>query len=96
MQKEIIKYQGGKKHITILYKNKSKYYVAYARTGHLDIDVELDEIYRLNYTKFTFERKATVKIPLVSDKMALFYVIQVEKEEDFDIIDQVVATLLED
>lgn len=92
---EVIKYIGGKRHISILFKDKEKYYILYSKTGKMDYTTE-EEIY--SYTKknieiarFTADISQSIVIPMVP----CFHIKSIKKE-DFELIDGIVASLLED
>ena len=98
---EVIEYRGGPRHITIFFKdNKDKYYVCYARTYNLDVQIE--EEYRdwVEDMKIKFRvaqnKDAHIKIPIITNKNAIFNLICIENKKQFELVDEVVASLLEE
>lgn len=98
MEIDVIKYIGGPNHITILYKNKDskKLYVFYCCTGKPLVDIEEDcTMTTLKETIVRFH-KADIIIPINTYKSEVWYQIEVDKEEDFDLIEKVVSSIMED
>ena len=97
---EVIEYRGEPRHITIFFKDKDKYYVCYART--LGLDVQIEEEYRdwVEDMKIKFRiaqnKDAYVKIPILTNRTAIFNIINIENKKQFELVDEVVASLLED
>ena len=99
---EVIEYRGEKRHISILLKdNKRKYHVLYARTAELDIKDEKEyaewsrsdhiDIYRA-----IANRNIEIIIQVLIHNNAFYHIIDIDKKEDFELVDKVVSTLLED
>lgn len=91
---DVIKYIGGPHHITILCKNKKdkQLYVFYCKTHKLSIDIE-QEILTLGPIT---SRTAEINISIDTNNKTLFYLVAVKTEDDFDLIERVVDTLMED
>ena len=94
---DVIKYTGGPHHITILCKNKKdkQLYVFYCKTHKLSIDIE-QEISIFGPIDLITSRTAEINISIAANKKALFYLVTVKTEDDFDLIERVVNTLMED
>lgn len=98
MEIDVIKYIGGPNHITILYRNKDskKLFVFYCYTGKPLVDIEEDcMVTTLKETVVRFH-KADIIIPINTYKSEVWYQIEVDKEEDFDLIEKVVSSIMED
>ena len=98
MEIDVIKYMGGPNHITILYKNSDskKLYVFYCYTGKPQVDIEEDcTMTTLNETIVRFH-KADIIIPINTCKSGVWYQLEIDKEEDFDLIEKVVSSIMED
>ena len=98
MEIDVIKYMGGPNHITILYRNKDskKLFVFYCYTGKPLVDIEEDRmVTTLNETVVRFHT-ADIIIPINTYKSEVWYQIEVDKEEDFDLIEKVVSSIMED
>ena len=98
MEIDVIKYVGGPNHITILYKNKDskKLFVFYCYTGKPLVNIEEDRMVttlRENVVRF---HKAEIIIPIDTYKSEVWYQLEVDKEEDFDLIEKVVSSIMED
>ena len=96
---EIIKYEGNSNYIIILYKEKEKLYVFYARTGALVLNSEVEDTsfldgYEYINTRFSFKRDFTINIPLLQRENKVFSIIQVDNEKAYDLIKTVVEDLL--
>ena len=95
---EVIKYEGNPQYIIILYKEKDKLYVLYARTYSLSLnseiettDIDAGEHLR---TVFSFRKDFTINIPLRQRGNKVFSIIQVDNEKAYDLIKTVVEDLI--
>ena len=92
---EIVKYVGGKRHISILFKIENKYYIFYCKTGKINYKREeesTDCMYRdTKLVRLISSVLANMEIPIIP----CFHIRSIEKEE-FELIDEIVASLLED
>ena len=99
MEIDAIKYVGGPNHITILYKNKDskKLFVFYCYTGkpQVNIEEEREFLNTLNEPIARY-RTAEITIPINTYKSGVWYQLEIDKEEDFDLIEKVVASIMED
>jgi hypothetical protein len=99
MEIDVIRYTGGPNHITILYKNKDskKLFVFYCYTGKPLVNIE-EEVEFFNTKKeSTIKYKAAeIIIPINTCKNGVWYQIEINKEEDFDLIERVVSSIMED
>ena len=97
MEIDAIKYVGGPHHITILYRNKDskKLFVFYCYTSKPIVDIEED--CTMTTLKETVERfhKADIIIPINTYKSGVWYQLEINKEEDFDLIEKVVSSIME-
>lgn len=99
---EVLEYRGERRHISILlYDNKNKYHVLYAKTTDLDIKDEKEERswYSEDHRKLWYalaNRDVTINIPILPYHDTFYHVIDIDKKEDFELVDKVVSTLLED
>ena len=99
---EVIEYRGEKRHISILLRdNKKKYHVLYAKTGELDIEdekeyVDLSTEYHKKLWYACCNRDMKVLIPIFLNGNSFYHVIDIDRKEDFELVDKVVSTLLED
>ena len=96
---DAIKYVGGPNHITILYKNKDskKLFVFYCYTGkpRVDIEEEREFLNTLNEPIVKY-RTAEIIIPINSYKSGVWYQVEISKEEEFDLVEKIVASIMED
>lgn len=91
---EVVRYIGGKRHISILFKDKEKYYILYSKTGKMDCTTE-QETYSCTKNDIEMARFiATTGLNIVIPMVSCFH-IRTIKEEDFELIDEIVASLLE-
>ena len=99
MEIDAIKYVGGPNHITILYKNKDskKLFVFYCYTGkpQVDIEEEREFLNTLNEPIVRY-RTAEITIPINTYKSGVWYQVEVNKEEEFDLVEKIVASIMED
>ena len=99
MEIDAIKYVGGPNHITILYKNKDskKLFVFYCYTGkpRVDIEEEREFLNTLNEPIVKY-RTAEIIIPINSYKSGVWYQVEISKEEEFDLVEKIVASIMED
>lgn len=98
---QIIAYRGGARHITIFFKDKeNKYYVLYAHTHDLDLKVEEDYRDFIEDMKIKFRvvqnKNAYINIPIITNGKMVFNLINIENRKQFELIDEVVSSLLED
>ena len=98
MEIDVIKYIGGPNHITILYRNSDnkKLFVFYCYTGKPLVDIEEDctvTTLRENVVRF---HKAEITIPINTYKSGVWYQLEIEKEEQFELIEKVVSSIMED
>ena len=92
---EVVRYIGGKRHISILFKDKEKYYILYSKTGKMDCTTE-QETYSCTKNDIEMARFiSTIGLNIIIPMVSCFH-IRTIKEEDFELIDEVVASLLED
>ena len=73
-----------------------KLIVFYCYTGKPLVDIEEDcmiTTLRENVVRF---RKAEITIPINTYKSGVWYQIEINKEEDFDLIEKVVSSIMED
>lgn len=98
MEIDVIKYVGGPNHITILYRNEDnkKLYVFYCYTGKPQVDIEEDRMVTTLNEKIVRFHKADIIIPINTYKSEVWYQIEVNKEKDFDLIEKVVSSIMED
>lgn len=96
METDVVRYTGGPNHITILYKNKEskKLFVFYCYTGKPLINIERDffnaKIETIKY------KTAEITIPINTYKSVVWYITEIDKEEDFDLIERVISSIMED
>ena len=99
MEIDAIKYVGGPNHITILYKNKDskKLFVFYCYTGkpQVDIEEEREFLNTLNEPIVRY-RTAEITIPINTYKSGVWYQVEISKEEEFDLVEKIVASIMED
>ena len=98
MEIDVIKYVGGPNNITILYRNSDskKLYVSYCYTGKPLVNIEEDcMVTTLNEHIMRFH-KAEITIPINTYKSGVWYQLEIDKEEDFDLIEKVVSSIMED
>ena len=98
MEIDVIKYVGGPNHITILYRNEDnkKLFVFYCYTGKPLVNIEEDRMVttlRENVVRF---HKAEITIPINTYKSGVWYQVEIDKEEDFELIEKVVSSIMED
>ena len=94
---KIIEYRGGARHITILLQDKeNKYYVLYARTHGLDLKVEEDYCSWIEKFLVVQNKNAYINIPIIINEKTIFNIINIENKKQFELIDKVIASLLED
>ena len=89
---KIIKYAGGKNHITVLAEIQNQLVVFYARTHDMSIDIKIEKLSR-EYKEY---KTGIINIPLVSGNSILYNLIIVKNESDFDLIEQVISSILEE
>lgn len=96
MEIDAIKYVGGPHHISILYRNKedNKLFVLYCYTGKPIINVESEYQFSLNDEARTFT-KAEINIPLTECREGAWYQVVIEREKDFELVDNIVASIME-
>ena len=97
MEVDVIRYVGGPHHISMLYKNNDnkKLYVFYCYTGKPVVTIEEEHgIY--THPKIVTCKEAKITIPIDTFRDGVWYSIEVDKEEDFDLVDKIVASILED
>lgn len=99
MEIDVIKYVGGPNHITILYNNKDskKLYAFYCYTGKplINIEEEREFLNTLNEPIARY-RTAEITIPINTYKSGVWYQVEIDKEEDFELIEKVVSSIMED
>ena len=99
MEIDVIRYTGGPNHITILYRNhdSKKLFVFYCYTGKPRVNIEEEKEF-LNTKKESVikYRTAEIIIPINTYKTGMWYQVEINKEEDFDLIERVVASIMED
>jgi len=99
MEIDVIKYIGGPNHITILYRNKDskKLYVFYCYTGKplVNIEEEREFLNTKNESAVKY-RTAEITIPINTYKSGVWYQVEINNEGDFELIDRVVASIMED
>ena len=99
MEIDVIRYTGGPNHITILYKNKDskKLFVFYCYTGKPLVNIEEErEFLKTKDTSTIKYRTAEITIPINTYKSGVWYQVEIDKEEDFDLIERVVSSIMED
>ena len=98
MEIDVIKYVGGPNHITILYKNKDskKLFVFYCYTGKPLVNIEEDCMVTTLNEHIKRFHKAEIIIPINTYKSGVWYQLEIDKEEDFDLIEKVVSSIMED
>ena len=99
MEIDVIKYVGGPNHITILYRNKDsrKLYVFYCYTGKPLVNIEEEREFRSIENESTVKyRTAEITIPINTYKSGVWYQVEIDKEEDFELIEKVVSSIMED
>ena len=97
MEIDVIKYIGGPNHITILYRNSDskKLFVFYCYTGKPLVNIEEEREFRTERDIVHF-RTAEITIPINTYKSGVWYQLEIDKEEDFDLIEKVVSSIMED
>ena len=97
MEIDVIRYMGGPNHITILYRNSDskKLFVFYCYTGKPQVDIEENRMVTTYENTVQFH-KADIIIPINTYKSGIWYQIEIDKEEDFDLIEKVVSSIMED
>ena len=97
MELDVIKYVGGPNHITILYKNEDskKLFVFYCYTGKPRVHIEEDSRYTTRDERIISFKTAEINIPISTAKSDVWYQIQIKKESDFDLVESVVASIME-
>ena len=97
MEIDVIKYIGGPNHITILYRNKDskKLFVFYCYTGKPLVNIEEECEFRTERDVVRF-RTAEINIPINTYRSGVWYQLEIDKEEDFDLIEKVVSSIMED
>ena len=92
MKIDVIKYVGGPNHIAILYKDKSskKLFVFYCYTGKPIVNIEEER-----ESTIVCYRTAEIQIPINTYKHGVWYQLEVQKEEEFELIEKVVASIME-
>ena len=98
MEIDVIKYVGGPNHITILYRNEDskKLFVFYCYTGKPRVNIEEDCMVTTLNERITHFHKAEITIPINTYKSGVWYQLEIEKEEQFDLIEKVVSSIMED
>ena len=97
MEIDVIKYIGGPNHITILYRNSDskKLFVFYCYTGKPRVNIEEECEFRTERDVVQF-RTAEINIPINTYRSGVWYQLEIDKEEDFDLIEKVVSSIMED
>ena len=99
MEIDVIKYIGGPKHITILYKNNDskKLFVFYCYTGKplVNIEEEREFLSTLNEPIVKY-RTAEINIPINTYKSGVWYQVEINSEQDFDLVEKIVSSIMED
>lgn len=99
MELDVIKYVGGPNHITILYRNKDskKLFVFYCYTGKPLINIEEEkEFLNTKNEPIVRYRTAEITIPINTYKTGVWYQVEINKETDFDLVEKVVSSIMED
>ena len=98
MEIDVIKYIGGPNHITILYRNRDskKLFVFYCYTGKPLVNIEENCLVTTLNEYITRFHKTEITIPINTYKSGVWYQIEIDKEEDFDLIEKVVSSIMED
>lgn len=96
MEIDVIKYVGGPNHITILYRNSDskKLFIFYCYTGKPLVNIEKECEFSTERDVVHF-RTAEINIPINIYKNGIRY-LEIDKEEDFDLIEKVVSSIMED
>ena len=98
MEIDVIKYVGGPNHITILYRNEDskKLFVFYCYTGKPQVDIEEDRMVTTLNENIVRFHKADITIPINTYKSGVWYQLEIKKESDFDLVEKVVSSIMED
>ena len=98
MEIDVIKYVGGPNHITILYRNKDnkKLFVFYCYTVKPQVNIEEDRVVTTLKEDIVHFRKAEITIPINTYRSGVWYQLEIEKESDFDLVERVVESIMED
>ena len=99
MELDVIKYVGGPNHIAILYRNKDskKLFVFYCYTGKPLINIEEErEFLNTKNEPIVRYRTAEITIPINTYKTGVWYQVEINKETDFDLVEKVVSSIMED
>lgn len=99
MEIDVIKYVGGPNHITILYRNKDskKLFVFYCYTGKPLVNIEEErEFLNTKNEPIVRYRTAEITIPINTYKTGVWYQVEINKETDFDLVEKVVSSIMED
>ena len=99
MELDVIKYVGGPNHITILYRNKDskKLFVFYCYTGKPLVNIEEErEFLNTKNEPIVRYRTAEITIPINTYKTGVWYQVEINKETDFDLVEKVVSSIMED
>ena len=97
MEMDVIKYVGGPNHITILYRNEDnkKLFVFYCYTGKPQVSLEEERTFTTLNENIVHFRTAELIIPINTYKSEVWYQLEIDKEEDFDLIEKVVSSIME-
>ena len=99
MEIDVIKYVGGPNHITILYRNSDSkklfVFYCYTRKPLVNIEVECKFLNTLSEPIARY-KTAEITIPINTYKSGVWYQVEIDKEEDFDLIEKVVSSIMED
>lgn len=93
----VIKYTGGPNHITILYRNNDnkKLFVFYCYTGKPLVNLEEEREFAKNESTVQY-RTAEITIPINTYKSGVWFQVEINKEEDFNLVEKVVSSIMED
>ena len=95
----VIKYTGGPNHITILYRNNDnkKLFVFYCYTGKPLVNLEEEREFTNTKNESTVKyRTAEITIPINTYKTGVWFQVEINKEEDFNLVERVVSSIMED
>ena len=98
MEIDVIKYVGGPNHITILYRNKDskKLFVFYCYTGKPQINIEEERRYTARQEDIISYRTAEIDIPISTCRAGVWHQIEIKKESEFDLVEKIVASIMEE
>ena len=94
--KDIIEFKGGNNHITILYKKDKKLFVFYCYTRGMKVDIEAAATWTTSIDKTIDFKTANIIIPINTYKTGVWYQMEVKNREEYELIDKVLWTLMED